>query len=291
MAAANGEEAMETRLFTPLQFMVFATSFVNNVLITLRVHPPMDVPPTLLRKEVEPAHQNNFPVLPQKTIFTELLRLKFETRVEGSSQPVEPTVPPLSTRYWLYASGDSTAADFGQVGVGMFVCTTASAVLRSSVVPILAASGTRTPATRLKGADRKSNGKTTAATSCRSEEVRCSLDELDAVIATFDEEARQHRYSLSGVNNWTCPKSAGRSPSGVTWDCSALLTDSTDPADFATVTLRVARPRPHSVDQSNRNDSKVYGREPDLHSKNVRGNLELESATSVSFTHLYRAFC
>ncbi|KAF8567921.1 hypothetical protein P879_03601 [Paragonimus westermani] len=97
-----------------------------------------------------------------------------------------------------------------------------------------------------------------------SEEVRCSLDELDAVIATFDEEAKQHRYSLSGVNSWTCPKTAGRSPSGVTWHCSTLLTDSADPADFATMTLRVARPRPHSVDQSNGNDSKVYGREPEF---------------------------
>ncbi|KAF7259476.1 hypothetical protein EG68_03780 [Paragonimus skrjabini miyazakii] len=97
-----------------------------------------------------------------------------------------------------------------------------------------------------------------------SEEVRCSLDELDAVIATFDEEARQHHYSLSGINNWTCPKTAERRPSGVTWHCSALLTDSTDPADFATVTLRVARPRPHSVDQSNGSDTKTSGREPEF---------------------------
>ncbi|KAF5405621.1 hypothetical protein PHET_00683 [Paragonimus heterotremus] len=97
-----------------------------------------------------------------------------------------------------------------------------------------------------------------------SEEVRCSLDELDAVIATFDEEARQHHYSLSGVNNWTCAKTAEHKPSGVTWHCSALLTDSTDPADFATVTLRVARPRPHSVDQSKGNDSKASDREAEF---------------------------
>ncbi|KAF6768264.1 hypothetical protein AHF37_09779 [Paragonimus kellicotti] len=97
-----------------------------------------------------------------------------------------------------------------------------------------------------------------------SEEVRCSLDELDAVIATFDEEARQHHYSLSSVNNCTYPKTAERSSSGITWHCSALLTGSTDPADFATMTLRVARPRPHSVDQSNGNDNKASDREPEF---------------------------
>lgn len=34
-----------------------------------------------------------------------------------------------------------------------------------------------------------------------SEEVRCSLDELDAVIATFDEEAKQHCQSLSQLRS------------------------------------------------------------------------------------------
>ncbi|KAA3674975.1 uncharacterized protein DEA37_0013685, partial [Paragonimus westermani] len=52
-----------------------------------------------------------------------------ETRTQESSQRTEPTTPALSTRYWLYTSGDSTAISTGQPGADLVFTTTAAATL------------------------------------------------------------------------------------------------------------------------------------------------------------------
>ncbi|KAA3682188.1 uncharacterized protein DEA37_0009977 [Paragonimus westermani] len=52
-----------------------------------------------------------------------------ETRIHDSSQRMELIAPALSTRYWLYTSGDSPAAVTGQAGVGLVLSTTAAAAL------------------------------------------------------------------------------------------------------------------------------------------------------------------
>ncbi|CAL8069155.1 unnamed protein product [Calicophoron daubneyi] len=77
-----------------------------------------------------------------------------------------------------------------------------------------------------------------------SEEVRCSLDELDAVIATFDEEARRQRYSLACMGSSSANKdSQNLNPTDSTdfrrhsvSEANSFST-STEPCEYSTATL------------------------------------------------------
>ncbi|TPP57786.1 hypothetical protein FGIG_11913 [Fasciola gigantica] len=75
-----------------------------------------------------------------------------------------------------------------------------------------------------------------------SEEVRCSLDELDAVIATFDEEARKHCQSLSRLRSDTPTLANSRVQRRGSLSLEGTFISGTaDSLDYTSATLRNPR--------------------------------------------------